>query len=142
MSTTEHSLPRRRHAITKHARIRLQQRSIRPNVLDFFLRHADRDANARGRCRELRLGDSFMPVDRADSQERELIERARRLRVIEAEEGTIVTAMWTLRRSRPRLHPVDAGAARREIEAGIGEWHQRSLRDRRGDLAAGTRNKG
>jgi hypothetical protein len=129
--------------MSEHARIRLQQRSIRPNVLDFFLRHAERDRDARGRCRELRLGDSFVPVDRTDSQERTLIERARRLRVIEAEEGTIVTAMWALRRSRPRLRRADAGAARREIEVGLRDWQDGSLLDRYGDLAtAGSSKRG
>jgi hypothetical protein len=141
MSTKTHLPLSRDHGLSAHARIRLQQRAIRPAVLDFFLRHAERADAARGGCRALRLGESFEPVGGTDPHERALIEQARRLRVIESDDGTIVTAMWARRRPRPRLRLADGGAGRREIAAALGEGED-GLWDDGCRVLAGAQSRG
>lgn len=93
----EASAARCHFSLSRHARTRSQQRAIRPKLLAYVLKHSDFEVDAGGGCRALRIGSHFREPCR-DANERELDERARRLRCIENADGRIVTVMWGRRR--------------------------------------------
>lgn len=91
--------------ISRHATVRMQQRAIRPELLDFVIDNADLVRNAGGGCRQLQTRRRYRQT--ADVKP-EIVERASRLKIIENSRGEVVTAMWSRRRPIPRF-----GRARR-----------------------------
>jgi hypothetical protein len=88
-----------RHNLSQHARIRSQQRAIRPSLLAYVLEHCDTEMDAGGRCRALRICSRYQEPC-ADVHEYKLVERAKRIRVIENADGRIVTVKWAWGRRR------------------------------------------
>ncbi|MEG3806676.1 hypothetical protein DBT53_002720, partial [Aerococcus mictus] len=78
---------------SRHARLRLQQRSVRSELCDLFLRFADMELPVGHGCYSMQLSNAMMRTILEAGISPSLADRARRLIAIVAADGTVVTVM-------------------------------------------------
>ncbi len=100
------------HAVSRHARTRAQQRGVRPSELLRALDVFDHDEACGGGRYALSLSGSGMSRLQKGGMAPQEIDRLRNLRVVVADDGTIVTV---IRRSRRRGSPLRGQRAHRSF---------------------------
>jgi hypothetical protein len=83
----------RNFLLSKHAQLRARQRGTSSRDLQFILEHGEADQEVGSGCMEVSLKREQLSELRAAGIDTGQLERLARLRVILAEDGTIVTTM-------------------------------------------------
>ena len=89
MQTTAHSTP-----LTRHAQLRMQQRSIPSMVIDLLVDFGDSAAAGAGACSYFFSKRSWRRVCRHAGAAAKHLERWRNVYIIMSDDGVIVTAAW------------------------------------------------
>lgn len=89
MQTAAHSIP-----FTRHATIRMQQRSIPLMVIDLLVDFGDSAAAGAGACSYFFSKRSWQRVCRHAGAAAKHFERRRNVYIIMSDDGVIVTAAW------------------------------------------------
>lgn len=80
-------------AISHHAAARIRQRGIRTGALDLVLRLGDRDRPVGGGCTAVSISRRRLGALRAGGWPPHLLDQAKRLTVVEADDGAVVTVL-------------------------------------------------
>jgi hypothetical protein len=76
--------------ISQHAKVRMQQRAIKPALVDFVRNNVDFVQSAGRGCQQLRVRRRNLDCDATP----EVVEKASRLKIVENRNGEVVTVMW------------------------------------------------